>query len=306
LDDRDVALDLIEPTGVDRGLEPDDAGIDLLQSRRRRFAAMRRAVVHDPQQACSGTLWCLRQHWGHELAARRDAGRRFTPAPHLAPAPVPRGQIWQGPPALVRVFATGRAVGGGVQGRMAAVAGWDAGLRVGTEHVVLGAKRLTLPGARRQVQTRSGLLGALRRPWKNPVLVPPRRDGVGRQQPPPGAATDRFTPRWRGARGYIGQGLSTPRWLGGCDQVAGHGRDQRLVQRGNTGASAPAQADLPGRNLLWPSAAANGAPNRGATPPAPRLQRQSLAAPHTLGGPSWRVADAGLEPFAAQRAVGMG
>jgi hypothetical protein len=74
----------------------------------------------------------------------------------------------------------------------------DAGLLVGTEDVVLGAEGLTLPAARIQVQNRAGLLGELRIPWKDPILVPPMLDGVSSQNAPYCAPTDRFT------QGFLG------------------------------------------------------------------------------------------------------
>ena len=61
---------------------------------------------------------------------------------------------------------------------MAAAAGLDAGLLVGAEDVILGAQGLALPHARIEVQNRAGLLGEVGITRKNPVLVPPRFDGI--------------------------------------------------------------------------------------------------------------------------------
>ncbi len=54
---------------------------------------------------------------------------------------------------------------------MATAAGLDAGLLVGAQDVILGAKRLALPQARIEVQNRSGLLGEAENSRKDPVLV---------------------------------------------------------------------------------------------------------------------------------------
>src|ERR687896_322912 len=56
LDDREVDLHLIQPTSMDRGMNQDDAGINLTQSPLRGLTPMRRAVVHDPEQAFRGTV----------------------------------------------------------------------------------------------------------------------------------------------------------------------------------------------------------------------------------------------------------
>jgi hypothetical protein len=58
----------------------------------------------------------------------------------------------QGTAALVFVLDAGWSVRGGGQGWMAADAGLNAGLLVGTEDVVLGAKGLALPEAPIQIQ----------------------------------------------------------------------------------------------------------------------------------------------------------
>ena len=51
LNDREVDLHLIQPTGMDRGMDQRNTRIDLAQALLGRFAAMRRAVVHNPEQA---------------------------------------------------------------------------------------------------------------------------------------------------------------------------------------------------------------------------------------------------------------
>jgi hypothetical protein len=63
LEDRAIDLHLIEPTGMDRSMDQYDARIDLVQPPLGGFAARRRAVVHDPEQAFAGTIRCLRSTW---------------------------------------------------------------------------------------------------------------------------------------------------------------------------------------------------------------------------------------------------
>jgi hypothetical protein len=293
LDDRDVAFHLVQPTGVDRGLDHLDAGVDLMPPVLRRVTARRRAVVHDPEQAFGRMIRCLRQHLVHQAAKRLDAGRRFTPAHHVSPADLPGRELWPGATAFVLVFEAHRSARGGRQGRVTADAGLDARLLVGTEKVVLGAKGRALPGARLHVQNRSGLLGDVRIPGQDPVLVPPGLDGIGRQHPPHRAPTDRSTQRWLGACRHVGQRLPTQRWLGFRHQFAGHSLDQRLVQRGKNGGGAPVSAHRAGRSPLWPIAVASGGPNRGANPLVWPPPHATGGAARATGAPSWRVGAAG-------------
>jgi len=53
----------------------------------------------------------------------------------------------------------------------------------------LGGKGLALPEAPIPIQNRSGLLGKVGITQKDPVLVPPRLDGIGIQNPPHRATT---------------------------------------------------------------------------------------------------------------------
>ena len=209
LDDREVALDLIEPTGVDRGMDQDDAGIDLLQPCLCGFAAMRRAVVHNPGQTLPRAIRLLHQYVVHQPAKGLDAGGRFTPPHHVPPADVPGRQVLQRATAII--FELDTLVPGWcrTQAGVTTEAGLEARFLVGTENMVLGAQRLALLGARIQVKNRSGLLSKQRVPWKDPVLVPPWLDGIRLENPPHRAPTDRFAQGAADPGGHVGQGLPT-------------------------------------------------------------------------------------------------
>jgi hypothetical protein len=151
---------------------------------------------------------------------------------------------------------------------MTADAGLDAGLLIGTQEVLRGAKRLAWPQAPREVQKRSGLLGAVGVTRKAPVLVPPRFDGIRLQHAPYRAPTHRFAQRFAGPCGDVGQGLATQRLLGFRDQCTGDRLDQRVIQRGTIRLAAPSWLVVEGTVSLGPTVA----------PPLHRAQRQS----HTL------------------------
>jgi hypothetical protein len=117
LDDGEIDLDLIELTGMDRGMEQDDTGIGLMQPLLCSFTTMRRAIVHNPEQAFPGSIRFLRQHLMDQPAKWFDAGGRFTPSHHAPPANLPCGQILQGTAALVFVLDVGWSVrGAGMNG----------------------------------------------------------------------------------------------------------------------------------------------------------------------------------------------
>jgi hypothetical protein len=268
VDDRAGELHLREPTGVDRGMDHQEAGVDRRPPRRGRFATVRRAMVHAPAQAVGRTRRCVRPPVVHQPAHGCAAGRPFTPAPHVPPAHIPGGQIVPRATAFVRVFAGRRSAGRGGPGWVAAEAGVEARRLVSPAAVVRGPHGGAFPGARRPVQKRSGLFGAVRSPGQEPVLVPPGLDGSDGQDPPHGAPPERCAPRPLGACRDVSPRLPAQRRLGLCHQFAGHGLDQRVVPGGQTGGDAPVPAPRAGRSPLWPSAAASGGPRRGATPPA--------------------------------------
>src|SRR6266496_2597785 len=136
LDDGEVDFDLIEPTGVDRRMDQNNTGIDVTQPLGSGCAAMRRAVIHDPEQAFAGPIRFLSQHLLDQPAKWSDAGLRFTAPYDVPPAHIPCGQILQGASALVFVLDVDRSTWRWGQRGMAAAVGLDAGLLIGAEHVI--------------------------------------------------------------------------------------------------------------------------------------------------------------------------
>src|SRR5262245_3264999 len=261
---------------------------------------MRRAVVHDPKQPFTGPIWFLRPHLLDQPAKGCNTGRPFTPAHDVPPADIPGGQILQGPPALVFVLDIGRAARGWRQGGMATAAGLNAGLLVGTEDVVLGPQGLALPPARIEVQNRAGLVGEVGITWQNPVLVPPRFDGIRIENPPHGAATDRCAQYGTDPGSDVGQGLAAQRLLGFCDQFTGDRLDQCVVQRGKKPPGGPVPACRPGKSPPWPNGVATGAPNVDGAAPAGPPRCWTPAVVETRVGPGQPVAATGTAQSVAR------
>ena len=58
LDDGEIDLDLVEPAGMHRSVDRDHVAESGLQTTDARAATVRRAVVHDPEDAASGLVGC--------------------------------------------------------------------------------------------------------------------------------------------------------------------------------------------------------------------------------------------------------
>jgi hypothetical protein len=143
-----------------------------------------------------------------------------------------------------------------MQGRMAALAGLNAGLLVGAEDVVLGTQGLALPRARIEVQKRPSFVCEVGITRKDPVLIAPRFDRIRLENPPYRAATDRLPQPSADPCRDVGQGLPAQRLLGFCDQFTSDCLNQRVVQRGKKRPCGPGLACPPGTSPPGPSGGA--------------------------------------------------
>src|SRR6266487_5268246 len=102
LNDREIDLDLIEPTGMDGCMDKVSIGPLGAQSRNRFLTAMGRAVVHDPKDAVGRTVGLLGHHFCHQTVHRRDTVFRLATAEDFGPMHVPSGEVRAG--AFPEVF----------------------------------------------------------------------------------------------------------------------------------------------------------------------------------------------------------
>jgi hypothetical protein len=298
-DKRDIARHLIAPTGMDRGVDQEEARIDRVQPLLGRVAAMRRAVIHEPEQTWAGTLRCRCQHLAHQAATRLEAGRRCTAPPHVASAHVPGRQLWQRTPARIRVLPGGRAAWCRGPRWLAAAAGLETGCLIGPEESVRGATGLPWPSARLQVQKRAGLRGEMGLPGKAPVLVLPGLQGLGRPHPPPRAPPDRVPQSCLGACRHVSQRLPAQRWLRVRDPGAGSSLDQGLVQRGKQGPGGLVLSYRPRPSHPLPTAGATAGLAGSKGPPIGLPPRAPRAAPRAVIGHAGRVGPLGVRPSSA-------
>jgi len=186
--DGEVDFDLIEPAGVDRSMHGDEIGEGGLEAPNTALAAMRRAVVHDPEYAPGAAIRWLRHDLGNQAMERLDAGGRLAAAEEFRAMNVHRGQIGPGAAPRVLVLDTSGLSGTGRQGGMLSKACLDAGLLVGGEHKLVVAQRMAFPVPGVEVQDTAGFGDELwiarenpaaMLPGANRILMEPTPNGLG-------------------------------------------------------------------------------------------------------------------------------
>ena len=255
--DGEVNCHLIEPTGMNRRVHHKQIGVRLCQTTHGGFASGRGAVIDEPEDALGSAVGLLFHHWRHQATKGLNTGRRLTPPHDAPPADIPGGQVWQGPAPLVFVLNPHCAPGRGRQTRMAAEARLDPRLFIGTETVLPGAQWRPLPVARIQIPHAARLLGKGGIAGKDPILVAPGFDGIGRQNPPDRARPDRLAQRLPRLRGEVGRRAPTQRQAPVMDRFTGYSFDQGLLQRGKTRSCVRAPAHQPSQTPPEPSVASN-------------------------------------------------
>ena len=102
LDDREVDFDLIEPTGVHRGMDQQQARVLCLQARNRPLAAMSGAVVDNPEDAASFSVRGTGHYLVDQRIKRDDPVLGFATTEDACPMDIQSGQIH--PSATAGVF----------------------------------------------------------------------------------------------------------------------------------------------------------------------------------------------------------
>lgn len=184
--DGEVDFDLIEPAGVDRSMHRDEIGEGCFEAPNTRLAAMRGAVVHDPEHSPGVAIRWLRHDLGNQTIERLDAGGLLATAEELRAMNIHRGQVRPGTAPRVLVLDTSGLAGTGRQGGMLSNARLDAGLLVSREHELVVSQRAVFPVPRVQVQDAPGFRDKLRIARENPGSMLPRANRILMQPPPNG------------------------------------------------------------------------------------------------------------------------
>ena len=184
--DGEVDFDLIEPARVDRSMHGDEIGEGCFEAPNTGLAAMRRAVVHDPEHSPRVAIRWLGHDLGDQAIERLDAGGLLATAEELRAMNIHRGQVRPGAAARVLVLDTSGLAWTGRQGGMLSNARLDAGLFVSGEHELVVSQRAAFPVPRVQVQDAPGFGDKLRIARENPGAMLPRANRILVQPPPNG------------------------------------------------------------------------------------------------------------------------
>jgi hypothetical protein len=184
LKDREVDLDLVEPTGMHRSMHQDEVVPAALEPVDAGLTPVRRTVVDDPEHARSRPIGFAGHDLEHQAVERLDPGLRLAPPENPGLFHVPRRDIGKRSHAAVFMFdAPGPGRCGG-QGRMATRARLDAGLFIGADDPLVLSQRSALPEALVEIEDAASLCGKVGITGEDPAPVVPRLDGVLGQPTP--------------------------------------------------------------------------------------------------------------------------
>jgi hypothetical protein len=190
LDDREVDLDLVQPTGMYRPMDKDQVGIALLQAGNGTWAAMSRAVIDDPKDSPGLSIRRLAHHLGYETIEGCYAAFSLAAAEELGPMDIQSRKIGPSPTAAVLVFYLHDCARLGRISTMASTAGLDTGLLIGRQHELVVFERLTVPHSFVKIQHAPRFLGEVGITREDPRTISPRANGILVEPSPHGAVAD--------------------------------------------------------------------------------------------------------------------
>jgi hypothetical protein len=144
------------------------------------LAAVRGAVVDDPEDALGGGIGLLGHHLSDEPVERLDPCLGLRASEDSAAAHVPGGQVGERSAPLVGVLdpLPARDVGGWRQRPMDPPPRLDRGLLVGADHILAGVQQPALEASLVEVEHPAGLVGEVGIGGEDPGAVLPRPNRV--------------------------------------------------------------------------------------------------------------------------------
>src|SRR4029077_13414686 len=104
LDDGEIDFDLIEPTGMNRGMNEHESGVETLEARNSSGTTVGRAVIDNPEDTAGIIVGRPRHHLLAEPVKWRDAILLFTAAKDPGVVNVESGEVRPGAAAEVLVL----------------------------------------------------------------------------------------------------------------------------------------------------------------------------------------------------------
>ena len=188
--DREIDLDLIEPTGVDWSVDEDRVGPFGAIAVDSFLATMGGAVVHNPEDAASGLVGLLAHdvadeslYWSHPILD-------FATPENLGAMDIPGSQVCPGAFAKVLMLNPGRAGWTGRYGRLLSAASLNACLLVGRDHEVICAKWGPFPNAFVEIEDGASVGRKVGITREDPASMLPWAESVSAEPAPQGGAAD--------------------------------------------------------------------------------------------------------------------
>lgn len=191
LNNREVYLDLVEPTGMDGRMNQNGVRIPLAKPLDGAFSTMRGAVIRNPKHpACRGIRFPS-HHMIDQVMKRVDPVARPAKAKDLGPMHIPSGKIRQGASPFVLMFDSARMAWAGGCGGHKSFAGLNTGFFISADDVVVLAQRLAFPSSLVQIQDPSRLSFKVRVTRPDPTSITPGPNGIGGKPAPYSCSADR-------------------------------------------------------------------------------------------------------------------
>ena len=180
LDDGEVNLGLVEPTGVDGGVHEEQVLVPVSKAFDRFLAAVRGAVVDDHEHAPGLAVGLDAHELLDQRVERDDPVDGGAPIEQLRAACVPGRQVAQSPASLVFVLDALTTLDAGLGGQRCVLAGsgLDRGFLVAAHDVIAGLQQFAFPSAGVEVEVPAGLLGEVGVAREDPGAVLPRLDRI--------------------------------------------------------------------------------------------------------------------------------
>jgi len=190
LNDGEVDFDLVEPTGVNRGVDENSVGPSGAEAINGFLSPVGGAVVHNPEDAMSRLVRLLAHDLSEEAVRWGNSIFRFAAAEEFGAMDVPSCQIGPGALAEILVLDSPGAVRSQRQTPMFSAAGLDAGLFICREDEFIASQWGALPRALIQVEDDTRLDSKLRIAGENPTSMSPRTEGIPAEPAPQCSAAD--------------------------------------------------------------------------------------------------------------------
>ena len=191
LGDREIDLNLVEPTGMVRRVNHPGVGPLFSKAGDAPLPAVNGGIVNDPKDSSRTSVRPSAHDVGDEQVKRDDARLGDAAAEEFGAVNIPGRDIGQGPLTEVLVFEAHGSGGCRACGEILASTGLDAGLLIGTDDKVLSGKGSAAPTPLVQIENPAGFLSEVRVSGKDPATMSPWANGILAQPTPQRRLSDR-------------------------------------------------------------------------------------------------------------------